>query len=903
MSSEEISTHSEGQDVYVKTFMCELVEEKYDCYVDMIGHDVNNDTVAIRFQHHPWFIVNCWTEEVCDLVSSHLQSTLFPRSIVSMEKSLKTNSQGYSKQNYCHCLKVTVKSMMSYYYALKKLREGGTRVIPGSNYQHYVFNQVHTIQLEIGVDQKLKFLLTNDFKYNQWLHIKDANDSMDYNTRFMHHYRGDMKNIRKVTDEKEIASLPNVRPCLLSFDGEMYSSAGTASMPIPSKPRDDAYLFTVCVSKKGNITNKYAFTHMNNNYVPKEGEVVVRTKDADETLLSLFKCIQDEDPDIILGHNIYGWDNCFIDAKMSFLAIDVPNFSRYKGEDCELKDESWSSSAHKKMEVYYFKCKGRIWMDMLPYTKRYHKLRSYTLKYLSKTFLDLHKIDLTPEEQFKLYESGDITKTVEYGLVDAIIPIMLFEKFNCWDNLLADSNIRNIDIFDIYSRGQGVGGFNQTYTEVHYSNYFMTMISKIATTYGGYKGALVLPAIAGYYRYIMTFDFSGMYPAIIMAYNICFSTLVTDSSIPDEHCHVFDIPDDDHPENPPTRYRFIRKEYREGILPKFLRKNKEARNKVKALQKTVPYGSFQWKLLELQQLNIKLSSNGVYGLLGSHDSKFYCLPGAACVTFIGRQSLDKVQNHMKNKWHSLVVTGDSDSVMVYIPGIEKYIDKVEKIGTTIAKEISDQFPEDIVIEFEKIWEHFVLFSKKHYVGYLMDFLNKGKVIFSTSNKYFHAKGIIKRDTPEAIQTMMLDMCNTLFQYPTEKGKLLEVYKKHLDMMETNDISTMVASVELGDVENYKSSSASSLIFYNNMKAKGKVMKMGDRVEYFLECPTNGGRNVTKGDKMNLLEHYKPGVTRLDFKAYINLYEKKAMKVIQTVADSEHIALLKTISKEYKAKYL
>ena len=46
----------------------------------------------------------------------------------------------------------------------------------------------------------------------------------------------------------------------------------------------------------------------------------------------------------------------------------------------------------------------------------------------------------------------------------------------------------------------------------------------------GYEGATVLEAQKGaYYTPITALDFEGLYPSIMMAHNLCYSTLVMDS--------------------------------------------------------------------------------------------------------------------------------------------------------------------------------------------------------------------------------------------------------------------------------------------------------------------------------------------------------------------------------------
>mgnify|MGYP003776041067 CR=1 FL=1 len=58
-----------------------------------------------------------------------------------------------------------------------------------------------------------------------------------------------------------------------------------------------------------------------------------------------------------------------------------------------------------------------------------------------------------------------------------------------------------------------------------------------------YVGATVFEPKAGVYDRVIPFDFASLYPTTIIAYNIDYSTLVTDPSVPDSDCHVMEWED------------------------------------------------------------------------------------------------------------------------------------------------------------------------------------------------------------------------------------------------------------------------------------------------------------------------------------------------------------------------
>ena len=129
-----------------------------------------------------------------------------------------------------------------------------------------------------------------------------------------------------------------------------------------------------------------------------EGSVVESYSTEREALLAWTKFIQRENPDIMIGYNIHGWDCEFmfrrtqeLECERSFLKL-----SRNREEICIKKD--WKTKresieenslyiASGQYDIKYFKMPGRIQIDLLHLFRREHNLSSYKLDYVSGHFI------------------------------------------------------------------------------------------------------------------------------------------------------------------------------------------------------------------------------------------------------------------------------------------------------------------------------------------------------------------------------------------------------------------------------------------------------------------------------------------------------------------------------------
>lgn len=134
-----------------------------------------------------------------------------------------------------------------------------------------------------------------------------------------------------------------------------------------------------------------------------------------------------------------------------------------------------------------------------------------------------------------------------------------------------------------------------------------------------FEGATVIEPKRGYYSDpIATLDFSSLYPSIIMAHNLCYTTLLT----PDKQ-NKYDLKTDEVTRTP-SNSLFVKSTVRKGLLPEILENLLTARKVAKAELKkeTDP---LKQKVLDGRQFALKVSANSVYGFTGAQMGKLPCL--------------------------------------------------------------------------------------------------------------------------------------------------------------------------------------------------------------------------------------------------------------------------------------
>ena len=358
-------------------------------------------------------------------------------------------------------------------------------------------------------------------------------------------------------------------PGILSFDIECYSNNHN-KMPEKFLASDVAYIITCCYQKyrreetRRNIAIVYG--ECNNAKIHK-GEVIT-VKSEIELVNAFGQLIVDLDPEILLGHNIFGFDYPYLDARLErFIHSEGwSKCSRIRGQKVSLINKSWESKAYGRIDTNFLDCEGRISFDLLPFFKRNAKMDNYRLDTIAKAVVGAGKFDMPAKKMFAIYKQwleaknldvtdpirikavDDLSEVVAYGIQDAELPIRIFDKKVIWLDILQLASVAKVTPFQIISRGLGVRGYNLVLHE-NFKHNIVLDERKVAIP--PFDGGFVGKPKPNLYENVICLDFKSLYPSIIQAFNLCGSTYIP----PDreylynlDHCWVFEWESEIHPD-------------------------------------------------------------------------------------------------------------------------------------------------------------------------------------------------------------------------------------------------------------------------------------------------------------------------------------------------------------------
>lgn len=463
--------------------------------------------------------------------------------------------------------------------------------------------------------------------------------------------------------------------------------------------------------------------------------------------------VEEVDPDVIIGYNIANFDFPYLLDRARHLKVaKFPYWSRLKNVQSKSESSNFSSKQMGARDTKATNTNGRLQLDLLQLVQRDYQLRSYTLNSVCAHFLKEQKEDVHHSMITELY-NGDANsrrRLAVYCLKDAYLPQRLLDKLMGLVNYTEMARVTGVPFNYLLSRGQQVKFLSQIFRKAQEQ---ALVIPDLSSQSGGdgdqYEGATVIEPKRGYYDVpIATLDFASLYPSIMQAHNLCYTTLLNKQSV-----EKLGLKKDEDYIVTPNGDLFCTAKVRKGLLSQILEELLGARKRAKR-ELATETDPFKKAVLNGRQLALKISANSVYGLTGATVGKLPCLAIASSTTSYGRQMIEKTKQEVEAKYtiangythDAEVIYGDTDSVMVKFGTTE--LAKAMELGEEAAGYVSGKFIKPIKLEFEKVYFPYLLINKKRYAG----------LYWTNPNKWdkMDTKGIetVRRDNCRLVQTVI-----------------------------------------------------------------------------------------------------------------------------------------------------
>lgn len=658
--------------------------------------------------------------------------------------------------------------------------------------------------------------------------------------------------------------------CVLNVHGKAEGGPGVNQNPEGSKAAPDLI--------SGNATPSRKTVLVLGTCLPIVGCEVRSFDDERELLLEWSKLMRQCDADIMTGYNIQNFDIPYLMNRAEALGIghEFNYLGRLKHKKAYMKKSTFESSAFGKRTSVDTVIEGRIMMDVIQYMYRNEKLSSYSLNSVSAEFLEQQKEDVHHSIISVLQKGSDQDRKrlAVYCLKDAELPQLLIEKLLILINYVEMARVTGVPITYLFTRGQQIKVLSMLYRKSAEYDMVVPFVAKMGPALDeegeevGYEGATVLDPIRGYYDTpIATLDFASLYPSIMQAHNLCYSSLIR----PED---VAKVPEEHREQSPGGDY-FVRETIHKGILPIILTELLSARKKAKVDMKNAK-DPLEKAVMNGRQLALKISANSVYGFTGATVGALPCIAISASVTSFGRSMIEATKNTVESYYtiangfpaNAVVVYGDTDSVMVKFGA--KDVKQAMELGLDAAARVTKIFPRPVSLEFEKVYFPYLLINKKRYAGL---YWTKPDTWDKLDTKGLET---VRRDNCKLVRTLFESCLKKILIDRDVDGAVALAKKTISDLLQNKiDISLLIISKSLsGTADDYKNKQPHvELAEKMRKRDPGSAPSVGDRVPYVIISAAKGTAAYLKSeDPLYVMEHNIP----IDTDYYIEQQLSKPM---------------------------
>ncbi len=524
-----------------------------------------------------------------------------------------------------------------------------------------------------------------------------------------------------------------------------------------------------------------------------KGELDYKTFDGTEgsIIKGFVEFIHEFDPDVLTGYNIDNYDIPLLIERAAKNNIGTLFVGRDLGK------------FNKVGKAHFWRLHGRVIADAWWNAKKELRPKKETLANISKLLFNETKDDVDPSKMDEEW-ANNREKVIKYCSRDAELALRILEKIAILDKSMDLAAVAKLPLDDVINSGTSTLIDSILIREADKNAIGVPCtrrISKTSKIEGGYVHAIK----SGLYNWVCLLDFKSMYPSIIIANNICFTTMSGSGTI-----------------KSPTGIRFLDSEQRPGILPqiltRFMNDRESAKQKMKAA--TDPDEKRYYNGL---QDAIKILMNSVYGVFASNFYRFTDPKIGASITAFARKNIKDIIKKLEGEDYS-VIYSDTDSIFIETGSND--LDNAVKLGETLSKRFTKG---GRVLEFEAIFERFFTHGKKkRYVG------RKVYPVQETVIRGYETRRTDAFDLQSEVLTKMFDMVLS-----GKNDEVISYARKTITDVKSGEISTekLVISKTVKDESQYKDPNRmANVLAMRQLRDMGYDVVPGMKVSYIV---TNG----------------------------------------------------------------
>lgn len=589
-------------------------------------------------------------------------------------------------------------------------------------------------------------------------------------------------------------------------------------------------------------------------------EVIEEPSELD-AMVRMIEIVRTHDPDVLAGFEVHGssWGYLVERARHKYDYNLCDEFSRMKTQShgrFGKEADRWGFNTTSTIRVT-----GRHMINIWRAMRGELNLLQYTMENVVWHLLHRRIPHYSWRTLSNWYTNGrhrDLAKVMRYYLTRTKMDIQILEENELIPRTSEQARLLGVDFFSVFSRGSQFKVESIMFRIAKPENF--VLVSPSRKQVGGQNALECLPLVmepqsAFYSSPLLVLDFQSLYPSVMIAYNLCYSTFLgrivnwrgtskmgfTDYKRQERLLELLQ----NYINITPNGMMYTKVEVRKSLLAKMLTEILETRVMVKSGMKQDREDKTLQQLLNNRQLALKLLANVTYGYTSaSFSGRMPCSEIADSIVQTGRETLERAiaYIHSVEKWGAEVVYGDTDSLFIYLKGRTR--SQAFDIGNEIAKAITDMNPRPIKLKFEKVYHPCVLLAKKRYVGYKYESRDQVKPDFD-------AKGIetVRRDGTPAEQKIEEKALKILFE-TADLSQIKSYFQSQCDKIMRGQVSVQdfcfAKEVRLGTYSDKGPPPPGALISTKRMLEDARAEpQYGERVPYVVITGGPGARLIDR----------------------------------------------------------